>query len=279
MEQLFAVTSRAGGMDVPDGVAVEAADLLDGNAVKDLIERVRPDVCVHLAWDQGSADYRNSGSNYLWLAASILLFAQFREMGGRQFLFAGSSGEYEDRVGGIMETPRPRQMSRYGRCKKSASELFLAADSGIQVQVARCFTVYGPGDTHRFGAIPSAICTLLKGGTFSCRSPKSIRDYIYIDDAVEAVIRLLRSDYRGAVNIGSGIPRSMGEVFLEIGRQLHCPDRISFCGGAGGGNILVSDNTLLRDVLGFNPQTDFSEGIARSIAYWRRQLGAEGFET
>jgi len=182
-------------------------------------------------------------------------------------------------VGGITEASQPRQMSLYGRCKKSASELFLAADSDMQVQVARCFTVYGPGDTHRFGAIPAAIRTLLEGKTFFCQNPRTIRDYVYIDDAVEAVIRLLRSNYCGAVNIGSGIPRSMREVFLEIGRQLDCPDRISFSGEAGGENILVSDNTLLQDVLGFNPQTDFSEGIARSIAYWRRQLGAEGFKT
>lgn len=276
-ERLFAVTSRADGMEAPEGVSVETADLLDADAVRRLMERVSPEVCVHLAWDQGEG-YRSSPSNYRWLAASIQLFDEFERVGGRQFLFAGSSGEYEDRAGGMAETPRLRRMSLYGRCKKSASELFLSADSGVRVQVARCFTVYGPGDTHRFGAIPAAICTLLKGESFSCRGPRTIRDYIYIDDAVEAVLRLLRSDYHGAVNIGSGIPRSMREVFLEIGRQLNCPERIFFDGEAGGETVLVSDNAILQTVLGFVPGTDFSEGIARSIAYWRTQLGADRCE-
>lgn len=275
--ELFAVTSQPGGIEVPANVHVETADLLDGDAVKGLIKRVWPDVCIHLAWDQRKS-YRDSPSNYQWLAASIQLFAEFERAGGRQFLFAGSSGEYEDRVGGMAETPRPQQMSLYGRCKKSASELFLSVDNGVQVQVARCFTVYGPGDTHRFGAIPAAICTLLKGGTVSCRHPRTIRDYIYIGDAAEAVLRLLRSDYHGAVNIGSGIPRSMWEVFLEIGRQLNCPERISFCGEVREATMLVSDNTILRNTLDFTPQTDFSEGIAKAIAYWRTQLGAEKCE-
>lgn len=277
-EELFAVTSRPDGMDVPEGVVAETADLLDGDAVKRLLERTRPDVCIHLAWDQREG-YRNSPANYRWLAASILLFDQFREMGGKQFLFAGSSGEYEDRAGAMAEMPQARTMSLYGQCKKTATELFLSGDSGMQVQAARCFTVYGPGDTHRFGAVPAAICTLLRGETFSCQNPRTIRDYIYIDDAVEAVLRLLRSGYRGAVNVGSGIPRSMREVFEEIGRQLGCPEKVLFRGEAGGENVLVSDNTILKETLGFVPQTGFSDGIGKCIAYWRTQLEAGEFET
>lgn len=272
--ELFAVTSRPGGIEVPADVRVETADLLDGNAVKELIERVRPEICVHLSWNQREG-YRNSRSNYRWLAASILLFYEVQRTGGKQFLFAGSSSEYEDQAGCMVEMPQARQMSLYGRCKKSASELFLSSDSDIQVQVARCFTVYGPGDTHPFGAIPSAICTLLQGKTFSCQYPDAIRDYIYIDDAVGAVLKLLHSDYHGAVNVGSGIPRSMREVFLEIGRQLGCPERIHFQNEAVGETVLVADNMLLRNVLEFSPQTDFSPGIARTIAYWRARLGAE----
>lgn len=273
-ERLFAVTSQAGGMEAPEGVTVAETNLLDESAVKRLMEQVQPDVCIHLAWDQREG-YRDSLSNYRWLAASIQLFSWFRAAGGRQFLFAGSSAEYEDRAGGMKETPQVRPMSLYGRCKKTASELFLASGGDVQVQIARCFTVYGPGDTHRFGAIPAAICTLLRGGTFSCRSPRAVRDYIYIDDAVEAIRLLLQSGCHGAVNIGSGTPRSMGEVFSEIGRQLNCPERITYHDETGGADLLVSDNAMLRDVLGVREQTDFAEGISRSIAYWRAQLGAE----
>lgn len=273
-DQLVAITSQTGGMEVPGGVSLETVDLLDVDAVKRLMRRISPEICVHLAWDQREG-YRNSSSNYQWLAASIQLFAEFERVGGRQFLFAGSSGEYEGQAGGITETSQGQGMSLYGRCKKSASELFLSAESNTQVQVARCFTVYGPGDTHPFGAIPAAICTLLKGEKFSCQSPRAVRDYIYIDDAVEAFLRLLRSGYRGAVNIGSGVPRSMREVFLEIGRQLNCPEKISFDTETAGESVLVADNTILQSMIGFVPQTDFSEGIARCIAYWREQLGAE----
>lgn len=272
--ELFAVTSRLNGMAFPAETRVETADLLDAAAIKGLLERVHPDICIHLAWDQREG-YRNSLSNYHWLAASVLLFAEFQRVGGKQFLFAGSSGEYEDQSGRMAEVPSPRPMSLYGQCKKAVSELILASESNMRVQAARFFTIYGPGDPHRFGAIPSAIYTLLQGKTFSCQHPDAIRDYIYIDDAVEAVVRLLRSDYHGAVNIGSGLPRSMREVFLEIGNRLGCPERITFHSKAGRETLLVSDNTILRNIVQFSPQTDFSQGIDRTIAYWRTQLGVE----
>lgn len=272
--ELFAVTTHPNGLAFPARIRVETADLLDVAAIKGLLERVYPDICIHLAWDQREG-YRNSLSNYHWLAASTLLFAEFQRVGGRQFLFAGSSGEYEDQSGHMAEVPRPRPMSLYGQCKKAVSELILASESNMWVQVARFFTIYGPGDPHRFGAIPSAICTLLQGKIFSCQHPNAIRDYIYIDDAVEAIVRLLFSDYHGVVNIGSGFPHSMREVFLEIGKQLNCPEKVVFAGEASGETVLVSDNTILQNAVGFTPRTDLSEGVAECIAYWRTQLGDE----
>lgn len=273
--ELTAVTSLAEYLDVPANVLVEHTDLLDLRAIDALMRRVCPEVCVHLAWGQKESNYRNALSNYQWLAASISLFAQFQAMGGEQFLFAGSSGEYEDQMGGSSETQQLRQMSLYGRCKKTASELFLTSGSDMQVQVARCFTIYGPGDTHPFGAIPAAILALMKGETFICENPRALRDYIYIDDAAEAIVRLLKSDYSGAFDIGSGIPRCMRDVFSEIANQLNCPERVFYRGDSGVETVLTADNTFLREMLQMSECISFPEGIRRSIAYWRTQLGAE----
>ena len=266
-----AVTSRRNTASFPKGIVVECADLLDPASVQQLMECVRPDVCVHLAWDQRDAGYRNSPSNYQWAAASLSLFAAFQACGGRQFLFAGTSGEYE----GQSETAPP--MSLYGRCTRAVSELLLdtGKQAGIQVQIPRYFTIYGPGETHAFGAIPSAICSLLNGRTFACKSPSAIRDYIYIEDAADATICLLNSDYEGAVDIGSGIPRSMREVFDEIARQLGRPELISYGSETGLKTTLVADPRTMREHLHPTPQTDFSSGIANSIAYWQTQLGAD----
>lgn len=271
--ELFAVTSQVGCPEFPENVSVEKADLLDPAEVRSLMRRVRPEICVHLAWDQRTAEYRNGLSNYLWLAASIQLFSEFQAAGGQQFLFASSSGEYEDRAGGASERPDARPMSLYGRCKKTASELFLFGGQGLQVQIARYFTIYGPGDTHCFGAIPSAIRSLLQKKSFVCSSPGNICDYVYIDDAAEATLRLLRSGYGGAVNIGSGVPRSMREVFSEISGQLGCPELVSYSGKTQAERILVADTALMEEVLQFRRQTPFQTGIARAIDYWRGQIG------
>lgn len=272
-------TSRSNGLKFPEQVSVATVDLLDIKKVELLMKHIRPEVCIHLAWGQRESNYRNALSNYQWLAASVSMFAQFQNGGGKQFLFAGSSGEYEDYSGGISETLRPKNMSLYGQCKKAVSDLLLKSNSNVQVQVARCFTVYGPGDTHQFGAIPTAICTLLKGEKFTCENPRAIRDYIYVDDAVEAITRLLNSSFTGPMDIGSGIPRSMREVFYEIASQLHCPEQVCYSDKVGAETVLTADHSLLQEKLRMPPQIPFSEGIRRSIEYWRMQLEAEKYET
>lgn len=276
---LVVTTSRPKSLNLPEQIVVETVDLLDIREMERLMKHIQPEICIHLAWGQHESSYRNALSNYQWLATSISMFAQFQNGGGKQFLFAGSSGEYEDYSEGISETLCPKNMSLYGQCKKTVSDLLLRSNSNVQVQVARCFTVYGPGDTHRFGAIPTAICSLLKGKKFICKNPRAIRDYIYIDDAVEAITRLLKSRFAGSMDIGSGVPRSMREVFSEIASQLHCPNEVYYNDKFGAETILTADNSLLREELRMPPQISFSEGIRRSIDYWRMQLGVENYET
>lgn len=273
--QVTAVVSGRKAVSFPKNVAVEQADLLGREQVDRLMEHVRPDICIHFAWDQSQSSYRNAAANYQWLGASVSLFSKFLETGGKRFLFAGSSGEYEAQAGGLSEEAKKRPMSLYGRCKKAVSDLLLdtGRSGGVLVQVLRYFTIYGPGETHPFGAIPSAICALLKGETFECRSPKAIRDYIYIDDAVEATMGMLATDYYGAINIGSGIPRSMREVFGEIARQIGCCDAVTYGPEEGSDVILVADNARMREILHTRPAMDFQEGIGKAISYWREQIG------
>ncbi len=270
--QIYAVISGRRKIKFPDNVFIVIADLLNSDDVDRVLKEIKPDICIHLAWEQSTSDYRECNKNIEWVSASLFLFYRFQLYGGKHFVFAGTSGEYEYKANAISEVSTKQEMSLYGQSKKTVSDFLLKIGNklGVKVQIARYFTIYGPGDTHKFGAIPETIINLINGNNVVCNFPESIRDYIYIDDAIEATIKLISTDYFGAVNIASGMPIKMRDVFYEIGKQLNCLDLISYNENAEVGKILFGDISILRNRINFNSKVNFSKGIANEIDYWKK---------
>jgi nucleoside-diphosphate-sugar epimerase len=131
--------------------------------------------------------------------------------------------------------------------------------------VARFFTVYGESDAHAFGAIPSAIRSFAEGRPVVCKSPWAIRDYVYARDAAAAILAILQSPARGVVNVASGRPRTMREVFSVIAEEMNCPHLLSFDEGNTSSDILAADVSRLTDELNFKCGTDFRDGVRNCI--------------
>lgn len=267
------IAAISGRRDVlfPSEVQVEKCDLLDEIARTRLVERVRPDVLCHLAWGQESSDYRSSPENLKWLEASSSLLRTFAVFSGRRFIFAGSCTEYDNRCGRAQEEPEIQVMSLYGECKRAfyhVMENFCKLMS-IQCVNARLFTIYGGGDPHEFGAIPYAIRSFMRKELVVCKSPNTIRDYIYIEDAAKAIDLLVDSNCCGAVNISSGCPLSMRTIFTLIAQEMGCEQLLLFENNDVSGQILVGDNHVLREIIGLKSFTLFEEGIKSTIQWWK----------
>lgn len=173
----------------------------------------------------------------------------------------------------VKETDVPAPLFAYGAAKL-AVENFLQVygeTHKIPVTVLRFATVYGPGETkHR--AIPNFLNRIAQGQPPVIYGDGSeTRDYIYIDDVVQATIRALAIRPDKIFNIGSG----RGYTALEIAQKILAlyPTEIKpqFLSRNGQHNDFVCDNSAAKEILHFVPQTDLEDGLAREIK-WHKEF-------
>ncbi len=215
--------------------------------------------------------FRNDKTNVDWLVVSLNLLQEFSKCGGKRLVFAGTSSEYDEHSGKMEESRTEHKMSVYGQCKKAFTELSINYGEryGIDVAITRYFTIYGEGDEHKFGAIPSTITSFLNGEKVVCRAPNTVRDYIYVEDAAAATLKIMESSYRGIVNVGSGIPHSMKDVFSIIANKMRCDELLSFDNENCTGDILVADTKIMNEDIGYRCKEEFETGIEKVINYWK----------
>jgi nucleoside-diphosphate-sugar epimerase len=265
---VYAATSGRRYVAFPDNVEVVNVDLLEGYNRQRMIESIRPDIILHLAWHAEDID---AESNIKWLEASLHLMCLFANSGGKQFLFAGTCQEIRNYFGKRKEQNLDTGiLSMYGASKYAFSNVAMAffEKRNIRFVNMRYFTLYGPGDNGPLPAIPKAIRAFLGKKVFVCSNPNNIWDYVYIDDSVEATLKILESEFHGVINIASGLPLQMRDVFTIIANVMQCEDNLVFENQDVCKLILVGDTAVLEEKIGFKCKTPFEEGIKKTIEYF-----------
>jgi nucleoside-diphosphate-sugar epimerase len=100
------------------------------------------------------------------------------------------------------------------------------------------------------------------------------RDFVYVEDAADALVALLDSEVSGAVNIASGTAIEVRTLVTRLGALLGRPELLrlgELPAPAGEPSVLAGDPGRLRHELGWRPTFDLDQGLARTIAWWRRQ--------
>lgn len=157
-------------------------------------------------------------------------------------------------------------------------------DYGLQTRIVRFHNVYGELGTYDGGRekSPAAICRKVAlaepGGTIEIWGDgQQTRSYCYVADCVEGIHRLMRSDYADPLNLGTDrlvtINELMDIVCAIAGKQLHRTHDLTKPQGVRGRN---SDNTRLRKVLGWEPQTSLEEGLTRTYRWIETELQKAG---
>lgn len=153
---------------------------------------------------------------------------------------------------------------------------------GLPAAVTRCANLYGPGDLHRSRLVPELCRAVAEGRRPIIRSDGSpTRDYLYISDAVAGYLALGavadRDDVRGtAFNFGTGREVSvlqLVQTVIEIsGKDLEPDVR-----GEAQGEIdrQALDASRAREVLGWRPEVDLTEGLRRTLAWTIASLREE----
>src|SRR2546427_4259474 len=157
-------------------------------------------------------------------------------------------------------------------------------DYGLETRVVRFHNIYGPLGTYDGGRekSPAAICrkvALAEDGSEIevWGDGQQTRSYCYIDDCVEGIYRLMRSDYRAPLNLGSDRLITINELVDIVariaGKRIAKRHDLGKPQGVRGRN---SDNTRLREVLGWEPQTRLEDGLTRTYEWICDQLRRSG---
>jgi nucleoside-diphosphate-sugar epimerase len=202
---------------VLDRLTVHRADLGDAAAVAEIVEQVRPAVVMHLA---AYGAYESQADAHRILETTALgghnLLSASVASRARLFVNAGSSSEYGYKNEPMRETDRLEPNSVYAVGKAAMTHLCSLlgrAQDETAIATLRLFSVYGPWEepTRLF---PTLLRRTRAGEPLEMVSPEIARDYVYVDDVLDAFLALpaLASLHGDVVNIGSGVQTTLREV-------------------------------------------------------------------
>jgi nucleoside-diphosphate-sugar epimerase len=267
--------ARADRSEFPAGVQFHAVDLFDDEQVTALAAAIRPTHLLHLAWVATPGVYWTSPDNRRWADASLKLLNTFAEYGGRRAALAGTCAEYDWAGGGLcheFDTPT-RPTTVYGTWKNRLRERveLVAGATGVRVAWARLFFLYGPRE-HPARLVPGVTNALLAGRPAEITAGTQVRDFLHVEDAADALVRLLLSDVPGPVNIGSGEPVVVRTVVETVAEVVGRPDLVRLGAKPTPANEpprLYADVGRLRNEVGWSPRMTLRQGLADTVAWWR----------
>jgi UDP-glucose 4-epimerase len=264
---------------VAGGATLAEVDIREAEAVTDVIARLKPDVIFHLAAQidvrKSVADPAKDARINVEGTANLLSAAQAH--GVPRFVNTSTGGA----IYGELETvPAPEDHrvapeAPYGLskfCAEQYCEIFTRLH-GLSTVSLRYGNVYGPRQDPlgEAGVIAIFCGTVLDGGKATIFGDgKQTRDYVYVDDVVDANLRAAESDATGPINIGLGRERSVLDIVEVLNDHApnrfqpeHAPERL------GELRQSVLDPTRAREELGWEAKVDLDEGLEKTLASLR----------
>ncbi len=171
--------------------------------------------------------------------------------------------------------------SEYGWEKLFSERLYLAymRNFGLEVHIARFHNIFGPYGTWEGGRekAPAALCRKIAmapdGGEIEMWGDgQQTRSFLFIDECIEGVRRLMESDFEGPVNIGSEEMVTINELAERIMKVAGKRLSIRHVPGPEGVRGRNSDNRLIREKLGWAPSMSLEEGLRPTYQWIAEQV-------
>eukprot|EP01128_Nolandella_sp_AFSM9_P010135 TRINITY_DN6960_c0_g1_i1.p2 TRINITY_DN6960_c0_g1~~TRINITY_DN6960_c0_g1_i1.p2 ORF type:complete len:364 (-),score=111.52 TRINITY_DN6960_c0_g1_i1:208-1266(-) len=250
-----------------------------------------------LAADMGGMGFIQSNHSVILYNNTMISFnlvEAARRSGVKRFFYSSSACIYPEHKQLDTENPGLKEsdawpaapQDAYGLEKIATEELckYYGQDFGIQFRIARFHNIYGPQGTWKGGRekAPAAFCrkahtTTPELGFEMWGDGMQTRSFCYIDDCVEGVIRLMKSDFKEPLNIGSDEMVTMnGMADLALGYAGKSETvKINHIPGPEGVRGRNSDNTLIKEVLGWTPSITLKDGLERTYKWIAAECAKE----
>ena len=266
--------------NVPSEVLFIKDDCHNASLYEGRIPEDRYDAIVHLAGkNSGETSFDDPVYDLRSNTESTLLLLRFAlKTGCTRFVFASSMSVYGTQgLKEVNESTLPQPLSCHG-VGKLASEhyLHLYEQFGIRSTALRIFSVYGPGQNMgnlRQGMVSIFMAMMEGEGHIVIKgSPNRYRDFVYIDDVVEAFVLALGCDAAvdRVINVGSGVKTSVGDLVEALRRCSGKGITLEYQGYTPGDIYgIYADISDAARILQYEPTVELQEGLARMYEWYK----------
>lgn len=213
--------------------------------------------------------------NAVNVGGTVSLMEAMRDVGVKRVVFVSSGAVYgEQPEQPLREDMVPDPRSPYA-VSKLAAEYYvrtIGALWGIETVALRVFNAYGPGQplpASHAPVVPRLVRQALTGGSLVVHGDgRQTRDYVYVDDVVEALgaAATAQAVDRLVINVGSGHEVSVRELVAGLQHAVGRPLEVLFSSSEGGGvSRMRADLTLAAAKLGFRPKVSLAEGLRLTL--------------
>jgi nucleoside-diphosphate-sugar epimerase len=259
-------------------LARDTIDLADFSQLEDVFRRFRPDITFNLAGYGVDPSERDDATAYRINAelpralTEALAPVKNQNWQGRHFIHVGSGAEYGN-AGGLLSEDGPAcPTSLYGKSKLAGTRAAVerCRELGVRGLTARLFTVYGPGE-HAGRLLPSLLEARRKGQALTLSSGLQRRDFTYVEDVAEGLLRLglSQTEDAGIVNLATGQLTPV-RAFVELAANIMGipPENLHF--GAISANSHEMEHQgisleRLQRLTAWIPGTSIAQGIRRAL--------------
>ncbi len=271
-------------------------DLREQSVCKEILDQAFDEV-YQLAADMGGAGYIFTGEhdadimhNSASINLNILHYGQ--KMGIKKIFYSSSACIYPQHNQLDANNPDCSEASaypaapdsEYGWEKLFSERMYLSYNRNykLPVRIARFHNIFGPEGTWEGGKekAPAAMCRKVAetkdGGTIEVWGDgEQTRSFLYIEECLDGVRKLMDSDFTGPVNIGSDEMVTINELVEMAAKIAKKKIKIKHIKGPLGVRGRNSHNKLIHEKLGWKPSRPLHEGIAKTHTWIEKQVAAK----
>ncbi|MBS3091242.1 NAD(P)-dependent oxidoreductase [Candidatus Pacearchaeota archaeon] len=242
------------------------------------LDKIDFDYVVHLAGFSSPARAKDKNDTMsLNVDSTINFFNKLNEKNVDKVVFMSSCVVYKTSKDLIKENEALQdEPDFYAESKMAAERKGLELQqSGFPLVIFRLGNCYGPGQQWKKEDMPTIVPRLITNALINSENEvyegEALRDYIYVDDVCEGIVRALQSNYSGVLNLGTGIRTKVQELAQIIAELTNTKLKVSK--DAKYYNLstdsIVLDTKRLEKALGWKPETGLREGIAKTIECYK----------
>jgi UDP-glucose 4-epimerase len=251
-------------------VKILEGDLSAPLEIFDELKKIRPDACIHLAWE-GIPDFGYEMSLKNLQHSSALLRCLVEECGCRKIIVGGSCFEYGKSFGACHEDEAIMLNSYFIWAKHALYNLgkLLASKHNVSFIWFRFFYVYGPGQRNG-SLIPTLTASLIKGERPVVKTPLNANDFIYVEDIAQALVVAAHKDIpTGIYNLGTGKSAPVWKICEMLEKHIGLSTQFSGemkCSKVPASADFWADTSKVTAALGGSHQTSMAEGLKQYLS-------------